>query len=368
MESKSVIIKCPVLFLNFKIKKPKIPYYIIYKTTNLLKNENDKNRFYIGKHIQYNSLDFDGYLGSGSILNRSIMKYGVKNFKREILEVCNTKEEMESREIYWIEYLHANITKYPNDGGMNQNTGGLGGCTFNCNFKGENNPMYGRNHSQETRKVLSKLAKERFSTPENNYMFGRTGELSPMYGKKHSKEWCDNIKKGQDYKELKLKRSLDVLGERNVNNKCNFTLSNGENYWTYFSAKERNAINDIMRKNDTNKIIFKDVEILRELKEGMEFNKLSEETKKRISESGRNRKIPEDGCKNIAKAKQGLNNPRNKFNYILSNGKDYWEFFNGGERAKIRKLMKQQNVEVITFKDITIQRVPKELPPKFVIL
>lgn len=66
-------------------------YFIIYKTTNLL-----TGKFYIGKHHTTNPND--GYIGSGKILRRAIIKYGVENFSREILEFCSSAEELSNRE------------------------------------------------------------------------------------------------------------------------------------------------------------------------------------------------------------------------------------------------------------------------------
>src|SRR5574343_920872 len=86
-------------------------YFIIYKTINEI-----TKKFYVGQHKTENIND--GYLGSGSLLKRSIKKYGIENFKREILELCESKSHMNEREIYWIDKLNAkdlniayNITK-----------------------------------------------------------------------------------------------------------------------------------------------------------------------------------------------------------------------------------------------------------------
>lgn len=62
-------------------------YYFIYKTTNLINGKS-----YIGAHTTKN-ID-DGYLGSGVALIKAIEKYGIKNFKREIIKFCDSKEEM----------------------------------------------------------------------------------------------------------------------------------------------------------------------------------------------------------------------------------------------------------------------------------
>lgn len=66
-------------------------YHFIYKTTNLL-----SGRYYIGMHST-DDLN-DGYLGSGTLLKRSINKHGKENHSIEILEFVNSREELIVRE------------------------------------------------------------------------------------------------------------------------------------------------------------------------------------------------------------------------------------------------------------------------------
>lgn len=90
---------------------------IIYKTSNLI-----NGRIYVGKDKHNNPK----YLGSGNILNQAINKYGIKNFQKEILEYCNTEEELSDREKYWIDKLNSLYIH----GGYNLTKGGEGGDTF----------------------------------------------------------------------------------------------------------------------------------------------------------------------------------------------------------------------------------------------
>ena len=61
-------------------------YHIIYETTNLINGKK-----YIGVHST-DDID-DGYLGSGTVLCRAVIKHGRENFSRKILSRHLTREE-----------------------------------------------------------------------------------------------------------------------------------------------------------------------------------------------------------------------------------------------------------------------------------
>jgi hypothetical protein len=68
-------------------------YGFIYITTNLLNNKK-----YIG--MKKYSKGWESYMGSSKILLEDIKKYGIDNFKREIIEECENRQTLQEREIY----------------------------------------------------------------------------------------------------------------------------------------------------------------------------------------------------------------------------------------------------------------------------
>ena len=173
-------------------------YYTIYKTTNKI-----NGKFYIGHHKTKN-LD-DNYMGSGKYLNYSIRKHGVENFDKEILHVFNTPEEMYAKEAELVdEDFIAESNTY------NLKIGGFGGWDY-VNSENFNNPTHttehakmmrskspafeGRTHSrkfksdqstrmkgnklfadkqhtEETKAIMSAKAKERLKDPTKNSQYG----------------------------------------------------------------------------------------------------------------------------------------------------------------------------------------------------
>ena len=75
-------------------------YGFIYLTENLVDGKK-----YIGQKKWDKKAN--KYLGSGIYLTKAIKKYGRDNFKRIIIEECKTKEELDNREIYWIDFYDA---------------------------------------------------------------------------------------------------------------------------------------------------------------------------------------------------------------------------------------------------------------------
>lgn len=112
--------------------------YTIYRTTNIV-----NGKTYIGKH-QTKDVD-DGYLGSGIALEKAIKKYGKVSFKKEVLFVFDSEDEMNQKEKELVtESFIASNSNY------NMGVGGEGGSHFK-----------GKKHSEETKTRLSEMAKGR---------------------------------------------------------------------------------------------------------------------------------------------------------------------------------------------------------------
>jgi len=115
----------------------KIMIHYVYRTVNLITGS-----YYIGAHSsrKMNNL----YLGSGLILSRAIKKYGKEKFKKEILEICESKEHKFQREA---EIVTEETIKDPLC--MNLKPGGHGGWIS----------TKGKPHSEETKKKMSEIKK-----------------------------------------------------------------------------------------------------------------------------------------------------------------------------------------------------------------
>ena len=79
-------------------------YGFIYKWTN---NANRKK--YIGKHKGKIN---DGYVGEGKLLRAAIRKYGIDNFKRDILEIVYEQKEeiLQEKETFWLRFYDAALS------------------------------------------------------------------------------------------------------------------------------------------------------------------------------------------------------------------------------------------------------------------
>lgn len=111
--------------------------FYIYKITNLI-----NGKFYIGRRQCKCHIAEDTYFGSGKLLKAAIKKHGKDSFRKDILHVCSSIEELVEIEKKIVSEEMVNSQKC-----YNIAIGGHGGYTFyeNRTFK----------HTEETKRKIS---------------------------------------------------------------------------------------------------------------------------------------------------------------------------------------------------------------------
>lgn len=160
--------------------------YYLYRITNLV-----NNKIYFGKtdniKKRWNShktaartQDPKDY----TYLHRAMNKHGFDNFIIEKIEEFGNEIDALNAEIFYIDKhqtMNRNIGYNLSKGGD-----GISGFKFSAEQKkkmsearkgkriGNDNPFYGKTHTQEVRELISRMASQ------------RTGNKNPFYGKKHT--------------------------------------------------------------------------------------------------------------------------------------------------------------------------------------
>lgn len=217
-------------------------YGFIYMTTNLVNGMK-----YIGQHKGDGT---DNYLGSGDRLVMAVKKYGRENFERKILCFAENKDELNQLEIEYILIYNA----VESDKFYNIAYGG----NINPRY-GEDNGMFGRNHSEDSRRKMSTTRQQKLANGEYDYFFGdefkqkmsnvTKGVKNGMYGKHHSEE--SKRKMSENSKGL-------TEGERNGNygNKGD-KAKNGKKIYKYSDA----SMTQLVEEYNTVRMVLEDLDI-----------------------------------------------------------------------------------------------------------
>lgn len=217
----------------------------IYKITS------PSNKIYIGQSINikkrfsaYNYYDreYEYYIKNNkkSLILRSLQKYGTKLHKFEIIEEC-TEEELNEREIFYIEQYKSNYNKYPECNGLNLQEGG-------------NNPpkQYGAMPEFIKNKISNKL-KERHSK-SNNYNYKQNNKSISKYDIDGQliiayKSLIDLIK----YEKMSITKFINLFTEFNkgfLKNGDYFQFDN-PNKFKYDYKKRKSQIEFYLKKKES---------------------------------------------------------------------------------------------------------------------
>ncbi|PCJ96790.1 MAG: hypothetical protein COA52_00865 [Hyphomicrobiales bacterium] len=216
-------------------------YNFVYKVTNLV-----NGKIYIGKRST-NDLN-DGYLGSGLLIKKAILKYGKENFKREIISFHDTSENAlkEEEKIVDEEFIRhkrnynlcvggkgtwppsaliftkerrEKISKSLSGRIVTEDTRNK----LSKNISGENNPyhksknrknpMQGKKHSLKTKEIMSKKSKKRLSNKENHPMFNKCHSIET---KKKIADKNRGLKHSENSKNKRRMNFLKKFGVENI--------------------------------------------------------------------------------------------------------------------------------------------------------
>jgi group I intron endonuclease len=184
---------------------------VIYKITNLI-----NGMIYVGQDTKNDP----NYFGSGILIVRAIKKHGKENFKKEVIDVVESLEVLNEKEMYWVKFCNC---KAPN--GYNLTDGGHGVIGYvwteedKKKVSGESNPS----KRLDVRKKMSETHR---------------GKLMP----EGTGEKISRARKG--------KKRLDMVGENNPAKRLEVRKKISEaRSGKLKSEQHKKKISEAMRKN-----------------------------------------------------------------------------------------------------------------------
>jgi group I intron endonuclease len=157
--------------------------YCIYKITNLI-----NGKTYIGQH-KYLELN-DKYMGSGKHLKRALKKYGIENFRKDILVFnISNKEYVDLLERVFIASEREKV--------------GAENC-YNIVDGGQGGSLKGRTCSEQSKRRMSEARKGKHLSDETKKKISEAlkGRSTWNKGKHHSDETKKKISEGNKGKHL----------------------------------------------------------------------------------------------------------------------------------------------------------------------
>ena len=175
-------------------------YGVIYLLINLV-----NGKMYVG---QTNNLSrrIWQHKNGDQYVDKAIQKYGWENFAVKILEECETREQLNEREIFWIAFFNC---KVPN--GYNYTDGGQGATE---QF-GEKNHFYNQHHTDETKAILRQKQRERILRGETPAFLGHhhTEESKAQLSVSHRDESpYKNLISEMDSRQLTYTSLAELMG------------------------------------------------------------------------------------------------------------------------------------------------------------
>ena len=200
---------------SFKVQDER--YLINQGITLYIATHNKTGKKYFGKTQRFfNEEELQRkYHGSGSYWKKHLKKHG-DDVTMKIFKVCSLNENDK-------DYVKPIALKFSEENDIVNSKewanliveNGLDG-----NSKGELHPMFGKNHSKETKIKIGEVNKGKYFSEETRLKLsisikntiklngGRFGENNPMFGKKHSEETKEKIRLKSSNKKQETKQNM----------------------------------------------------------------------------------------------------------------------------------------------------------------
>lgn len=217
---------------NRTTKKPKDKSRIIFLKQNLSEEEAFKHEIYM--IAVFGRKD----LGTGILHNRTNGGEGSVGFvmseetKRKISKSTKGKKRTEEFKNK-MKIIHTGRKKRPHTEETKRK--------MSQSRSGQNNPMYGKNHNEETKEKIreSNVGKERTEETKRKMSQSRSGQNNSMYGKNHSEETKEKIREKVVSSFSVISPTGEIIHSKNTKQFCiDNNLSNG-NFCKVLNGKRK---------------------------------------------------------------------------------------------------------------------------------
>jgi group I intron endonuclease len=193
-------------------------YHLVYKVVNTI-----NGKFYIGIHST-NDI-YDGYMGSGNAICDAVKKYGVENFKKEILNICDTRDDalLIEKQLVTEDLVKSDIC-------YNLKTGGSSGFVYSDEWIKQVSDRAKKNHTntinsdkaKEKRAIANRKRAERgdLSTPEQRQIISAAMlRISSKISDNVKSHWMD-----KEHSEWRKSRMRDAERKTLICPHCNMQM------------------------------------------------------------------------------------------------------------------------------------------------